>query len=79
MPGGSNLSDRTKAIVVLVVVAAYAIFPADVIPDAMLGLGQLDDIIVFALGVIVAVGKLRKRGDDRWAARQKQARGGLCL
>lgn len=65
MPGGSNLSDRTKAIVVLVVVAAYAIFPADAIPDAMLGLGQLDDIIVFALGVIVAVGKLRKRGDDR--------------
>ena len=65
MPGGSNLSDRTKAIVVLVVVAAYAIFPADVIPDAMLGLGQLDDIIVFALGVIVAVGKLRKRGGDR--------------
>ena len=65
MPGGSNLSDRTKAIVVLVVVAAYAIFPADVSPDAMLGLGQLDDIIVFALGVIVAVGKLRKRGDDR--------------
>ena len=65
MPGGSNLSDRTKAIVVLVVVAAYAIFPADVIPDAMLGLGQLDDIIVFALGVIVAVGKLRKRGDNR--------------
>ena len=65
MPGGSNLSDRTKAIVVLVGVAAYAIFPADVIPDAMLGLGQLDDIIVFALGVIVAVGKLRKRGDDR--------------
>ena len=65
MPGGSNLSDRTKAIVVLVVVAAYAIFPADVIPDAMLGLGQLDDIIVFALGVIVVVGKLRKRGDDR--------------
>ena len=65
MPGGSNLSDRTRAIVVLVVVAAYAIFPADVIPDAMLGLGQLDDIIVFALGVIVAVGKLRKRGDDR--------------
>ena len=65
MPGGSNLSDRTKVIVVLVVVAAYAIFPADVIPDAMLGLGQLDDIIVFALGVIVAVGKLRKRGDNR--------------
>lgn len=61
MPGGTNLSDRTKAIIVLAVVAAYAIFPADVIPDAMLGLGQLDDLIVFVIGVIAAVGKLRKK------------------
>ena len=30
----------------------------------MLGLGQLDDVIVFALGVIAAVGKLRKKGNQ---------------
>lgn len=63
MPESPNLSDRTKAIIVAIVVAAYAILPADVIPDAMLGLGQVDDIIVFALGVIAVVGKLRNKGE----------------
>ena len=61
MPGNPNLSDRTKAIIILTIVAAYSILPIDVIPDAMLGLGQLDDIIVFALGVIAMMNKLGKR------------------
>ena len=37
MPGSPNLSDRTKAIIVLVVVAAYAILPTDVIPRRHVG------------------------------------------
>ena len=44
----------------LVIVGLYLIFPADVIPDAMAGLGQLDDLIVFALGVASVVSRLRK-------------------
>ena len=57
---GSKLSDRTKAIITLAVVAAYVLLPVDLIPDAMVGLGQVDDAIVFAMGMIMAVGKLRK-------------------
>ncbi len=30
---------------------AYVLFPLDIIPDPMLGLGQLDDIAVLMLGV----------------------------
>lgn len=56
----SGLSNRAKGIITLVVVALYLIFPADVIPDAMVGLGQLDDLIVFALGVASVVARLRK-------------------
>ena len=56
----SGLSNRTKGIITLIIVALYLIFPADVIPDAMVGLGQLDDLIVFALGVASVVARLRK-------------------
>jgi uncharacterized membrane protein YkvA (DUF1232 family) len=30
---------------------AYVIFPLDILPDVVLGLGQLDDIAVFLLGI----------------------------
>jgi uncharacterized membrane protein YkvA (DUF1232 family) len=56
----SSLSNRTKGIVTLIIVALYMLLPTDVIPDAMVGLGQLDDLIVFALGVASMVARLRK-------------------
>ena len=56
----SGLSNRTKGIVTLIIVALYMLLPTDVIPDAMVGLGQLDDLIVFALGVASMVARLRK-------------------
>ncbi len=60
MNENGGLSNRTKGIITLVIVGLYLIFPADVIPDAMAGLGQLDDLIVFALGVASVVSRLRK-------------------
>ena len=60
MPG-SSLSDRTKAIIILAVTLCYALIPVDLVPDAMVGLGQVDDAIVFALGVFAVVGRLRRR------------------
>ena len=33
------------------VALAYVLFPIDIIPDPMLGLGQLDDVAVLLLGV----------------------------
>lgn len=56
----SSLSNRTKGIVTLIIVALYMLLPTDVIPDAMVGLGQLDDLIVFALGVASIIARLRK-------------------
>lgn len=46
----------------LVIVGAYLLFPADAIPDVIVGLGQLDDAIVFAAGVITVLMRLRPRG-----------------
>jgi uncharacterized membrane protein YkvA (DUF1232 family) len=40
---------RTKLL--LAGVLAYLIFPADVFPDFLLGLGQLDDLVVIFLGL----------------------------
>lgn len=55
-----GLSLRAKGIITLLVVAAYALFPADLVPDAMVGLGQVDDALVFAAGVASILMGLRK-------------------
>ena len=36
---------------VLVVILAYVIFPIDLVPDFLLGLGQVDDLVVIFLGL----------------------------
>jgi uncharacterized membrane protein YkvA (DUF1232 family) len=59
MNNTDGLSNRAKGIITLVIVALYLIFPADVIPDAMVGLGQVDDAIVFAVGVITLLSRLK--------------------
>lgn len=59
MNNTDGLSNRAKGIITLVIVALYLIFPADVIPDAMVGLGQVDDVIVFAVGVITLLSRLK--------------------
>ncbi|MBQ9006931.1 MAG: DUF1232 domain-containing protein [Atopobiaceae bacterium] len=59
MENKNGLSNRAKGIITLVIVALYLLFPADVIPDAVAGLGQIDDAIVFAVGVITMLARLR--------------------
>ena len=59
MNNTDGLSNRAKGIITLVIVALYLIFPADVIPDAMVGLGQVDDAIVFAVGVFTLLSRLK--------------------
>ena len=59
MENQDGLSNRAKGIITLIIVALYLIFPADVIPDAMVGLGQIDDAIVFAVGLITMLARLR--------------------
>ncbi len=54
-----TLSNRTKGLITLAVIALYLVLPTDIIPDAMLGLGQLDDVIVFAVGVASMLGRFK--------------------
>jgi len=35
----------------LVLVAAYLVFPADLLPDFLLGVGQIDDLLLMYLGL----------------------------
>lgn len=50
--------DKTKlrkiivGVLMVVVVLGYDISPIDIIPDIVVGVGQIDDIIVTALGII---------------------------
>lgn len=55
----ATLSNRTKGIITLIVVALYFIMPVDAIPDALVGLGQVDDIIVFAVGVATMLARFK--------------------
>ena len=60
MSENGALSNRTKGIITLAIIALYLVLPADIIPDAMVGLGQMDDIIVFAIGVASMLARLKK-------------------
>lgn len=44
-----------KSLFIVLAIAAYIISPLDLVPDAFLGLGQLDDLGLFCLGVTQAV------------------------
>lgn len=57
--GRMGLSNRAKGIITLAVVAIYLLAPVDGIPDALVGLGQVDDAIVFATGVATILMRLR--------------------
>ena len=47
----SNTSKKVSAVLFLVFAIAYLVLPIDLIPDALVGLGQVDDAIVFFLSV----------------------------
>jgi uncharacterized membrane protein YkvA (DUF1232 family) len=44
------MSNKRKAVLVILASLAYLIWPADFIPDLIPGLGQLDDFMALFLG-----------------------------
>lgn len=59
--GRQGLSLKAKGIITAALVILYLVVPFDVVPDAMVGLGQIDDAIVFATGVLGLLMTLRPR------------------
>ena len=49
-----------KSIVIFVVALAYIISPIDLIPDYLIGLGQIDDAAILGLSLYFLEGELRK-------------------
>ena len=54
-----GISNRTKGIITLALVGVYLLWPVDIVPDVAVGLGQIDDAIVFAMGVTTILMRLR--------------------
>lgn len=59
--GRQGLSLRTKGMITAALVILYLVVPFDVVPDAMVGLGQIDDALVFATGVLGLLMTIRPR------------------
>lgn len=59
--GRQGLSLRAKGMITAALVILYLVVPFDVVPDAMVGLGQIDDAIVFATGVLGLLMTIRPR------------------
>jgi uncharacterized membrane protein YkvA (DUF1232 family) len=51
---------RGKSIVIFVVALAYIISPIDLIPDYIIGLGQIDDAVILGLSLYFLEKDLRK-------------------
>ena len=48
---GTYRDVSTKSIVIIVVALAYLISPIDLIPDYIIGLGQIDDAVILGLSL----------------------------
>lgn len=60
---GKGLSKIAKGFITAAIVIAYILVPVDVVPDVLVGIGQVDDAIVLAAGIISAIAWMR--GDKR--------------
>jgi uncharacterized membrane protein YkvA (DUF1232 family) len=57
------------SIVVFLLSVAYILSPLDLIPDYLLGLGQIDDLAVLGLGLFLLESDLSKY--NRWRSEKK--------
>ena len=57
---GTYRDVSVKSIVIFIVALAYTISPIDLIPDYIIGLGQIDDAVILGLSLYFLEKDLRK-------------------
>ena len=65
---GTYRDVSVKSIVIFVVALAYIISPLDLIPDYIIGLGQIDDAVILGLSLYFLEKDLRKY--EEWKDRK---------
>ena len=66
---GTYRDVSVKSIVIFIVALAYIISPIDLIPDYIIGLGQIDDAVILGLSLYFLEKDLRKYKE--WKDRNK--------
>ena len=55
---------KRRVVIPLIILFVYLLFPVDIIPDFIIGLGQIDDIIVAVINVMAIVHGIKKNQDE---------------
>ena len=55
---------KRRILIPLVILFVYLLFPVDAIPDFVVGLGQIDDIVVALINIMVMVHGIKKNRED---------------
>lgn len=58
------MKKKRRILLPLVILFVYLVLPVDIIPDFIIGLGQVDDIVVAVINILVMVNGIKKNRED---------------
>lgn len=58
------MKKKRRILLPLVILLVYLVLPVDIIPDFIIGLGQVDDIVVAVINILVMVNGIKKNKEE---------------